>query len=48
MINAIKRKCTVTIRLFNTVFLEIYQRSPTAIRAARRDRAREAGKLQAA
>jgi len=36
-----------SIRRFNTVFLEVYQRSPTAIRAARRDRAREAGKLQA-
>jgi AraC family transcriptional regulator, regulatory protein of adaptative response / methylated-DNA-[protein]-cysteine methyltransferase len=37
-----------SIRRFNTVFLEVYQRSPTAIRTARRDRAREAGKLQAA
>jgi len=37
-----------SIRRFNAVFLEVYQQSPTAIRAARRDRAREARKLQAA
>ena len=36
-----------SIRRFNTVFLEVYQRSPTAIRTARREHAREAGKLQA-
>jgi len=36
-----------SIRRFNTVFLEVYQRSPTAIRTARRDRARKASKLEA-
>jgi AraC family transcriptional regulator, regulatory protein of adaptative response / methylated-DNA-[protein]-cysteine methyltransferase len=36
-----------SIRRFNTVFLEVYQRSPTAIRTARRVRARELGKRQA-